>query len=160
VLETGPTKEEMQWKRFGCEQPNVCSAWHTGLSGGAPDSVRCARLARCQLGALGKREGRRGYNSPDCPVSQHRSWPTVGCAICGWRVSCSNGQLGTPDCLVCTEQCPVRQRARRSNGRMRPIWKEIAHRTWRVVVRWCTGLSGAPLDRRQEWTSKLISNGS
>jgi hypothetical protein len=25
---------------------------------------------------------------------------------------------------------------------------------------WCTGLSGAPLDRRQEWPSKLISNGS
>jgi hypothetical protein len=26
-----------------------------------------------------------------------------------------------------------------------------------VVVRWCTGLSGAPLDRRQELPSKLVS---
>jgi hypothetical protein len=29
-----------------------------------------------------------------------------------------------------------------------------------VAVRWCTGLSGAPLDRRQELPIKLISNGS
>jgi hypothetical protein len=29
-----------------------------------------------------------------------------------------------------------------------------------VVGWWCTGLSGAPLDKRQEWPSKLISNGS
>jgi hypothetical protein len=28
-----------------------------------------------------------------------------------------------------TGQCPVRQWARRSNGRLRPIWKEIEHRT-------------------------------
>jgi hypothetical protein len=30
---------------------------------------------------------------------------------------------------MCTGQCPVRQPAQRSNGRMCPIWKEIAHRT-------------------------------
>jgi hypothetical protein len=33
---------------------------------GAPDSVRCARLASGELTAA------YGYNSPDCPVSQ---WP-------------------------------------------------------------------------------------
>jgi hypothetical protein len=32
----------------------------------------------------------------------------------------------------------------------------VMHRT----VRWCTGQSGAPLDRRQELPSKLVSNGS
>jgi hypothetical protein len=37
--------------------------------------------------------------------------------------------VGAPDCPVCTRQCPVRQRARRSNGRMHLIWKEIVHRT-------------------------------
>jgi hypothetical protein len=45
---------------------------------------------------------------------------------------------------VCTEQCPVRQSISRTNGRMRQIWKETAHRTATVTVRWCTGLSGAP----------------
>ena len=34
----------------------------------------------------------------------------------------------------CTGQCSVRHLARRSNGRLRPIWKEIAHRTATVVV--------------------------
>jgi hypothetical protein len=131
------------------------------LGPGTPDSVRCPRLVKRQLAALGKRERRHGYNSPDClsgeapdcPVSQRRSRPTVGCAIRGRRVASSNGRLGTPD-------CPVRQPIPRTNGRLRPTWKEIAHRTATVVVWWCTGLSSAPLDRRQKMPSKLISNGS
>ena len=43
---------------------------------------------------------------------------------------------------------------------MRLIWKEITHWTATVTVRWCTRLSGAPLDRRQELPSKLVSNSS
>jgi hypothetical protein len=60
---------------------------------------------------------------------------------------------GAPD-------CPVRQWARRNNGWIRLIWKAIAHRTTTVTVWWCTGLSGAPLDRRQELPSKLVFNDS
>jgi hypothetical protein len=41
---------------------------------------------------------------------------------------------GAPDCPVCIEQCPMRQSAQRSNGRICQIWKEIAHRT---VYRTC-----------------------
>jgi hypothetical protein len=37
---------------------------------------------------------------------------------------------------------------------------EIAHQTATVTVWWCTGLSSAPLDRRQEMPSKMIFNGS
>jgi hypothetical protein len=65
---------------------------------------------------------------------------------------------GAPDCPVCTGQCPMHQLARRRNGRMCPIWKEIAHRTATESDRWCTRLSGAPLDRRQELPSKIVSN--
>ena len=82
-------------------------------------------------------------------------------------VACTNGRprnlhvtrgllqrsAGTPDCPVCKS-------AQRTNGRMRLIWKAIAHRTATVTVRWCTGLYGAPPDRRQVWPSKLASNGS
>jgi hypothetical protein len=32
---------------------NTSSAWHTGLFGGALDSIRCARLADGELAALG-----------------------------------------------------------------------------------------------------------
>jgi hypothetical protein len=46
VLETVLKREESDCKRLGCEQPNFSSDWHTELSDGAPDSVRCARLVR------------------------------------------------------------------------------------------------------------------
>jgi hypothetical protein len=106
VLETLPRKEDSNWRRVGKEQPTPALAWHTGLSGGAPDSVQCPRLARRQLGALGKKRRRSGYKSPDCPVSQLCSRPTVGCAIYGdaclaptvsWAhrtVRCANGPGG------------------------------------------------------------------
>jgi hypothetical protein len=69
---------------------------------------------------------------------------TVGHAIHGRCVARNNGRLGTPDCPVCTGQCPVRQPIPRTNGQMRQKRKEIAHRTATVTVRWCPGLSGAP----------------
>jgi hypothetical protein len=65
----------------------------------------------------------------------------------------ANGRLGTPD-------CPVRQPVPRLNGQQHQIWKEIAHQTATIAVWWCTGLSGALLDRRQELPTKLMSNGS
>jgi hypothetical protein len=93
-----PRKEDLNWRKVGKVQPTPTLAWHTGLSGGAPDSVRCARLADGELAALGKMTEAYGYNSPDCPMSQRSPAPTVGCAIRGRRVARSNGRLGTPDC--------------------------------------------------------------
>jgi hypothetical protein len=78
---------------------------------------------------------------------------TVGRAIRARRVAHANGRLGAPD-------CSVRQLARRSNGRLRQEWKEIRTGHATVAVQWCTGLSGAPPDRRQELPSLLGSNGS
>jgi hypothetical protein len=74
---------------------------------------------------------------------------TVGRAIRVRRVARTNGRQGAPDCPVCTGQCPVRQLARSYNGRLRQKRKEIGTRPSTVTVRWRTGLSGAPLDRRQ-----------
>jgi hypothetical protein len=54
VLEIVQRKEKRIWKRIGCEQPTSARAWHNGLSDGAPDSVRCARLADGEPAALGK----------------------------------------------------------------------------------------------------------
>jgi hypothetical protein len=81
--------------------------------------------------------------------------PTVDCANGRPRNLCTtrgraNGRQGASDCPVCTGQCPVRQLPRICNGRMHQKRKEIAHRTTIVTVRWCTGLSGAPPDRRQD----------
>jgi hypothetical protein len=51
VLETARRKEP---KRLGSEQPILSSVWHNGLSGGALDSVRYARLASGEQATLGK----------------------------------------------------------------------------------------------------------
>jgi hypothetical protein len=82
------------------------------------------KLARRQLGTLGKRERRCGYKSLDCPVSQQLQRPTIVHTINVRHVVRANGRLGTPDC-----PCPVHQRPRRTNGRLCPIWKEITHWT-------------------------------
>jgi hypothetical protein len=83
VLQTVPRQEDSNWKKVGCEQPTSARAWHTGLSGGAPDSVRCApdsvqcanqpRGATVRCARYGRRS-RTGHEkwlsggAPDCPV--------------------------------------------------------------------------------------------
>jgi hypothetical protein len=64
----------------------------------------------------------------------------------------ANGHLVAPDCPVC-------QGDQRPNGRLHQKRKEIRHRTSTVHVWWCTGLSGAPPDRRRGLLSKRNSNG-
>jgi hypothetical protein len=147
-------RKEKKCKRLGWVQPKSCSAWHTGLSGGAPDSVRCARPASGEQATLGKNRRRTtiihrtvrwctGLSGEPTVASA-----TVGRAIHGRRVAHANGRQGAPDCPVCTGQCPVCQLARCCNGRMCQKRKEIVTGTSTVTVRWRTGLSGAPLDRR------------
>jgi hypothetical protein len=125
------------------------------LSLGAPDSVRCARLALVKRLLSGIHRAAYGYNSPDCPVV-HRTvrWctglsgePSVDCAngrprnprVTRGR---ANGLMGAPDCPVHTGQCPVRQRLQIFNGRLRQNRKAISigqcpvvHRTVRCATR-------------------------
>jgi hypothetical protein len=69
------------------------SVWGTGLSGGAPDSVRCARLPRPKrplsgiCGRLTAKIHRTVRCAPDCPVSQRSAGPTVGRVICAGHVA-------------------------------------------------------------------------
>jgi hypothetical protein len=96
-------------------QPKLSSVWHTGLFGGAPDSVRCAKLVSGEKAALRKRSAAYDYNAPDCPVSQRSAaqsagdaWPTptvgkghrtVRCAPNSVR--CAIGpEAATVDCVL------------------------------------------------------------
>jgi hypothetical protein len=136
-------------------QPRLSSVWHTGLSGGALDSVRCVRLNSGEQASLGKIWRRTTI------IHQTVRWctglsgkptaarATVGRAIRGRRVARANSRQGAPDCPVCIGQCLVCLPAQSCNGRLRQIRKEIRTGHATVVVRWCTGLSGAPPDRRQ-----------
>jgi hypothetical protein len=160
---------------------NYCSVWvHRTVSGGVPDSVRCARQVQGEPATLGTRRRRTtiihrtvrwftGLSGESFAAKSSLSgkvqrrttkilrtvrWctglfgePTVDCTtvsseIGGRHVACTNGRKGAPD-------CPVRQPTPRCNGRLRKKRKEISTGQATVAVRWCTGLSGAPADRRQ-----------
>jgi hypothetical protein len=113
----------------------------TGLSGGAPDSVRCARLATVNWLLSGLHRWRMAKNhrtvrwrtglSGEPTVSQANGRP--------WNPSATRGMCqrseGAPD-------CPVRQRLQDCNGRLRQIRKDIrtgqcpvVHRTVRCARR-------------------------
>jgi hypothetical protein len=162
VLETERRRKGKRCKRLGCVQPRLSSVWHTGLSGGAPDSVRCARLNPGEQAALGKSPRRTAIIhrtvrcAPDCPVSQRSAGPTVGRAICGghvaeptarWRhrtVRCAPDMFGAP-----------------TAPRLPTVGFAIEGKesgTEQCSV--CTGLSGVPPDRRQDLPSWIASNGS
>jgi hypothetical protein len=59
VLETVTKEEERKREKLGSMQPIFSSVWHTGLSGGAPDSVQCARLVRVKRPLSGLDSGVR-----------------------------------------------------------------------------------------------------
>jgi hypothetical protein len=133
----------------------LARATKTQLSLGAPD---CLVVHRTVSGA----PGRRLVNWPLSGIHRRRTakihrtvrWctglsgePTVDYAN-GWprnpRVTRgrANGQMGAPDCPVCTGQCPVRQRLQIFNGRLHQNRKAIStgqcpvvHRTVRCTTR-------------------------
>jgi hypothetical protein len=127
----------------------------TGLSGGAPDSVRCARLALVKrpLSGLRRRRTAKIHRTvrcaPDCPVSQLSARPTVGSVIRARRVAEPTVRRGhrtvrcAPDSVWC------------ANGFESPTvgFAKEGKKSAPDSVRWCTGLSGAPGDRRQELPS-------
>jgi hypothetical protein len=127
---------------------------------GAPDCpVRQAGSS--ELATLGNSPATYGYNSPDCPVctglsGEPTAGPTVGLAICAGHVAEPTARRGhqTVRCALDSVRCANGSQA--TNGRLRHLRKEI--RTGQCPV--CTGLSGAPGDRRQELPSLIALNGS
>jgi hypothetical protein len=128
---------------------------YTGLSGGAPDSVRCARLALANWPLSGLRRRRTAKIhwtvrcAPDCPVSQQSAGPTVGHVICARRVA---------EPMVRREHRTVRcapDSVRCANGSKSPTvgFAKEGKKSAPDSVRWCAGLSGAPGDRRQDLPS-------
>jgi hypothetical protein len=147
--------EKSNWKRDGFVQPKSAQSGCTGLSGGAPDSVRCARLALANWLLSGLRRRRTTINHRTVRwCTGLSSEPTVGRANGRpWNPRATHGKCqrseGAPDCPVCTGQCPVctrkcpvRQRLQDANGRLHQIRKEICtgqcpvvHRTVRCARR-------------------------
>jgi hypothetical protein len=155
-------QEKSNWKCLGTSSQGFAQSGSIGLSGGAPDSVRCARLARanCPLSGIHRRRTpiihRTVRCAPDCPVSQRSAGPTVGRAICAGHVAepttrrghrtirCAPDMSGAPTALwLPTVGCAIY--GKKSGTGQCPV---------------CTGLSGAPDDRRQDLPSQIALNGS
>jgi hypothetical protein len=139
----------------------------TGLSGGAPDCPVSRSQANSSLSGNHQRHTTKIHRSVrwrtglsgESTVSRGNGRPRIPRVTCGR----ANGHIGAPDCPVCTGQCLVRQRLSDSNGRLRQIRKDICTGQCLVVhrtVQWCTRLSGAPVDRRQDLPSRIALNGS
>ena len=138
------------------------SVWGTGLSGGAPDSVRCARLPRANwpLSGVDWRRMAKIHRTvrcaPDCPVSQRSAGPTVGRAICAGHVAEPTARRGHR-----TVRCAPDMSGAPTAPRSATVGRAILGRksgTGQCPV--CTGLSGAPVDRRQDQPSRFALNGS
>jgi hypothetical protein len=94
------------------------------------------------------------------PVSQRSPAPTVGREICGRRVAAPTVGRGhqTVRCAPGSVRCANGPGAATVDCAQFGRKSRIGQAT--VAVRWRTGLSGAPLDRRQELPSQIVSNGS
>jgi hypothetical protein len=131
-------QEKSNWNCLGSSSQDSTQTGSTGQSGGAPDSVRCARLARANwpLSGIHRRRTtiihRTVRCALDCPVSQQSAGPTVGHAICVGHVAEPTARRGHR-----TVRCANGSLA--ANGRLRQLRKEIGHRTVSGVHRtvWC-----------------------
>jgi hypothetical protein len=166
VLETERRRKEEKCKRLGCVQPRLSSVWHIGLSGGAPDSVRCARLTRREVAALGNLPTAYGYNSPDCPVCTGLSGePTVGRANGRPRNlretrGRANGRKGGTGLsgVHRTVRCAIGSQISNGLQRSTALFMEINRAP--DSVRCAPDCSVRPDDRRQGWPSRFVLNGS
>jgi hypothetical protein len=109
-----------------------------------------------ELAALGKSSATYDYNSSDCPVSQRWAGPTVGHAICAGHVAEPTARRGHR-----TIRC-----APDMSGAPTALWlptvdfAEKGNKSGTGYCPVCTGLSGAPRDRRQELPFQIALNGS
>jgi hypothetical protein len=102
--------------------------WCTGLSDGAPDSVRCARRVQGEPAALGTRRRRTAIihrtvrwctglsgGAPDCPVSRPRRSRRSREKFNGVRLKFTRLSGGAPDCPV-SQRSNAQRSAAKSAG--------------------------------------------
>jgi hypothetical protein len=98
------------------EQPRLCAVWVHRTVRWCTGQCSVRQASSGELAALGFRRRRTAINHRTVRWCTGLSGePTVGRANGRPRNPCAtrgkaNDQKGAPDCLVSTEQCPVRQR--------------------------------------------------
>jgi hypothetical protein len=152
VLETGKD----QCGKYLAEQPRLCAVWVHRTVRWCTGQCPMRQAGGCQLAALRTSTAVYGYKSPDCLVSQQLAGPTVGRVIRARRVAEPTVRKGhrTVRCAPDSVRC--------ANGSESPMvgFAKEGKKSAPDSVRWCTGLSGAPGDRRQKLPSYTALNGS
>jgi hypothetical protein len=140
VLETGENKLE----RDSFVSAKASAVWVHRTVRWCPGQCPVCQAGSGELGALGNKLTAYDYNSPDCPVSQRSA------ADLRETRGRANGREGAPDSVWC------------ANGSQAPTvgYATEGKKSAPDSVRWCTGLSVAPGDRRQELPSWNALNGS
>jgi hypothetical protein len=152
VLETGEIELEKRWP---CST-KASSVWVHRTVRWCTGQCPVCPAGSGELATLGNKLTAYGYNSPDCPVSQRSAGPTVGCAIRARHMAKPMVGRGhrTVRCAPDNVRC--------ANGSKAPTvgFAREGKKSAPDSVRWCTGLSGAPGDRRQELPSRIALNDS
>ena len=162
MLGTLSKREKTDWRSFAKSSQTCNSLRCTRLSGVHWTMFDAQSSAPSEQVALKKNSMRPAiihrtvWCAPDCPVSQpcprQRSvarsvgdtWSSPMVGRSHQTVQCATGLSGVP----------------RGSWLQRSASPDKGGNHALFIVRWCTGLSGAPTDRRQLWPSKWSSNGS
>jgi hypothetical protein len=158
-------------------QPKCDLVWRTGLSGVPPDSVRCTRDSNSELLTFGNSGGCSAIIhrtvrccTGQCPVAhrtvrwasratttsrQRSSVEGIKCATVRARVRAEPD--GAPDSEQCLfgapPDCPVAQKTEAPTVRIQQFG-DVAGTP--DIVRWRTGLSGAPCDNSLHQTASFV----
>jgi hypothetical protein len=95
-------QEKSNWKCLGSSSQESAESGGTGLTGGAPDSVRCARLARAKWPLSGIHRRRTAIIhrtvrcAPDYPVSQRSAARSARATWPSQRLEGGTGLSGAP----------------------------------------------------------------
>jgi hypothetical protein len=157
-----PRRARSRTGRAGPSRHGEGGAAAAGLCGREAARRGRARAARGRRGRLASVNWllsglrRRRTTSPDCPVSQLSTRPTVGRVIRARRVAEPMVRRGhqTVQCAPVSVRCAP-DSVRCANGFEPPTvgFAKEGKKSAPDSVRWCTRLSGAPGDRRQELPS-------
>jgi hypothetical protein len=141
--------EKIQLEKLGSKQPRVCSVWVHRTVRWCTGQCPVRQAGSGELAALGTSTAVYGYKSPDCPVSQQSARPTVGRVIRARHVAepTVRREHRTVRCANGSESPTVGFAKEGKKSALDSVW-------------WCTELSGAPGDRRQELPSWNALNGS
>jgi hypothetical protein len=127
-------QEKSIWKRDGFVQPKTVQSVSTGLSGGAPDSVRCARLALVKRPLLGIRRRRttKIHRTVRCTNGRPSQRLAAQSARDAWPAQRSEGGTGLSGVHRIVSGAPTAPNRQRSAA---PKQERNPHRTIRCASR-------------------------